>query len=148
MQTAALKHRLTAAQQRRRAERIARRKRVYAAPVAAPRIRFVDRLKAMGRALLRKERRANREKAEALAGQVARNKELLRLRSALTDRCTYQHVREVEQKHGRKVTVVGAPCGGRLKTHRRERDGEPRELRCQVCGRVYQDERRDDDAAA
>lgn len=126
----------------RRAERIARRRlsrapRPAEAPV--PRMRFMDRVRAFGRAVIRKERRANREAAQALAGQIARwNAERL-MKSAVTDRCAYQRP-HVDEKSG-VVVRYGDPCGGKLRAHRRQHQDAPRELQCESCGRVYQDER-------
>lgn len=143
MQLRAIEVRFTAGQRRRREERIARRRQAFQpleVSIVRPRERFMDRIKRLGRAIVLGERQANREKAQALAGQVARNKAALVMRSALTDRCAFQHVRTERTRLGVQQ-MVGDPCGGKLRPHRRQRPGEPRELQCSLCGRVYRDER-------
>jgi hypothetical protein len=138
MQMTTLKERLTPAQQRRRQERIARRARSWMPVDATPRVRFIDRLRGIGKRLAFFG--ANREKAAALAMQIARNFEQLRLRSAVADRCSYRR-EYVVKVAGRAVKQFGDPCGGRLKAHKRVGDWTSKELQCETCGRVYVDAR-------
>lgn len=129
IQLGSLKARKSSGQLRRRADRIRRRLnagRLHVASGPKQRVRWIDRLRAIGHRLMRKQRQENRNKAFALAGVVESNKAAIVKRSMFADRCDYQHV----TVNGRGQKVLGAPCGGKLQKNKKN------VLTCRTCGRV------------
>lgn len=129
IQLSSLKARKSPGQMRRRAHRIDRRRaagHVLLAQAPKTRVRWIDRLRAIGYRLMWKQRQENREKAFALAGVVESNKAAIVKRSMFADRCDFQHV----TVNGFGEKVFGAPCGGKLAKNKKN------VLTCRTCGRV------------
>lgn len=124
--------RLSAGQQRRRLARLARRRArglVRPSAAGAPRVRWFDRVRAMGRRVWQQLRRSNVEAAIALAVDVQRRQAAI-ARRVSPHRCTFRRAVHV----GPGVSVPGPVCRGKLRPVNKART----RWQCQTCARTVE----------